>query len=76
MHEITARALSLAHETLRCGVPYFREGRLIPIRTSAHLIVFDAEKVSPLYTMLEVQPTDETLVGRKANFTSGDFKGH
>lgn len=73
MHEITARALSLAHETLRCGVPHFRERRLIPIRTSAHLIVFDVEKVSPLYTMLEVQPTDETLVGRKDNFTSGDF---
>jgi DNA/RNA endonuclease G (NUC1) len=34
--------------------------------------VFDAEKISPLYTMLEVQPTDETNVGRKDNFSSGD----
>ncbi len=73
MHEITARALSLAHETLRCGVPHFRERKLIPIRTSAHLIVFDTEKISPLYTMLEVAPHDETNVGRKDNFVSGDI---
>lgn len=73
MHEITARALTLAHETFRCGVPHFRERRLIPIRTSAHLIVFDAAKISPLYTMLEVQPTDETNVKRKDNFSSGDI---
>ena len=72
MHEITARALTLAHESFRCGVPHFRERRLIPIRTSAHLIVFDAEKISPLYTMLEVQPTGETNVDRKDNFSSGD----
>lgn len=73
MQEIAARALTLAHPTLRCGVPHFREKRYIPIRTSAHLIVFDPEKISPLYTMLEVQPTDETLVERKDNFTSGDL---
>ena len=73
MHEITARALTLAHETLRCGVPHFRERRLIPIRTSAHLIVFDAAKISPLYTMLKVEPTDETLVDREDNFSSGDI---
>ena len=72
MHEITARALTLAHETFRCGVPHFRERRLIPIRTSAHLIVFDCEKISPLYTMLEVRPTDETNVKRDDNFSSGD----
>jgi len=72
MHEITASALTLAHETFRCGVPHFRERRLIPIRTSAHLIVFDAEKISLLYTMLEVLPTDETNVERKDNFSSGD----
>ena len=72
MHEITARALTLSHETFRCGVPHFRERRLIPIRTSAHLIVFDADKISPLYTMLEVQPTDETNVTRHDNFSSGD----
>ena len=46
MHEIAARALTLAHPTLRCGVPHFREKRYIPIRTSAHLIVFDAERMS------------------------------
>ena len=72
MHAIAAKALTLAHEMFRCGVPHFRERRLIPIRTSAHLIVFDAERISPLYTMLEVQPTDETNVGRKDNFNSGD----
>ena len=77
MHEITARALTLAHETFRCGVPHFRERRLIPIRTSAHLIVFDAEKISPLYTMLEVDPTEarktkEIKVERIDNFSSGD----
>jgi len=72
MHEITAKALSLAHGIFRCGVPHFRERKLIPIRTSAHLIVFDVDKVSPLYTMLEVQPTDETNVERKDNFFSGD----
>jgi DNA/RNA endonuclease G (NUC1) len=64
--------LTLAHDTFRCGVPHFRERRLIPIRTSAHLIVFDAEKISPLYTMLEVRPTDETKVGRDDNFSGGD----
>ena len=78
MHEIAARALSLAHETLRCGVPHFRERRLIPIRTSAHLIVFDPEKISPLYTMLEVDPTEASKditdkVKRLDNFSSGDF---
>ena len=72
MHEIAAKALTLAHDTFRCGVPHFRERPLIPIRTSAHLIVFDAEKISPLYTMLKVQPTDETNVDRKDNFSSGD----
>jgi DNA/RNA endonuclease G (NUC1) len=73
MHEITAKALTLAHETLRCGVPHFRERRLIPIRTSAHLIVFDVARISPLYTMLEVQPIDETSVDRHDNFSSGDI---
>jgi DNA/RNA endonuclease G (NUC1) len=72
MHEIAARALTLAHPTFRCGVPHFRERRLIPIRTSAHLIVFDAKRISLLYTMLEVRPTDETNVGREDNFSSGD----
>ena len=72
MHEIIARALAMANETFRCGVPHFRERQLIPIRTSAHLIVFDVEKISPLYTMLEVRPTDETNVERKDNFSSGD----
>ncbi len=72
MHETVAKALTLAHETLRCGVPHFRERKLIPIRTTAHLIVFDAEKISPLYTMLEVRPTDETATDRKDNFSSGD----
>ena len=73
MHELAARALTLAHDTFRCGVPHFRERRLIPIRTSAHLIVFDVAKISPLYTMLEVQPTDETIVKREDNFSSGDI---
>ena len=73
MHELAARALTLAHETFRCGVPHFRERRLIPIRTSAHLIVFDAAKISPLYTMLEVSPTDVTDVKREDNFSSGDL---
>ena len=72
MHEIAAKALTLAHETFRCGVPHIRERRLIPIRTSAHLIVFDAAKISPLYTMLEVKPTGETNVARNDNFSSGD----
>ncbi len=49
---------------------------MIPIRTSAHLIVFDVEKISPLYTMLEVQPPvnmeDFKKVDREDNFTSGD----
>jgi DNA/RNA endonuclease G (NUC1) len=72
MQEVVAKALTLAHDTLRCGVPHFRERRLIPIRTSAHLIVFDAEKISLLYTMLEVRPTDETNVERRDNFSSGD----
>ena len=73
MHELAAQALTLAHPTLRCGVPHFREKRYIPIRTSAHLIVFDPEKISPLYTMLEAQPTDETVIEREDNFTSGDI---
>lgn len=73
MQEIAAKALTLAHETFRCGVPHFRERKLIPIRTSAHLIVFDAAKISPLYTMLEASPTDESNVGRKDNFSSGDI---
>ena len=78
MHEIAARALTLAHETFRCGVPHFRERRLIPIRTSAHLIVFEADKISPLYTMLEVDPTEaskaqDDKVERKDNFSSGDI---
>lgn len=73
MHELAARALTLAHETFRCGVPHFRERRLIPIRTSAHLIVFDPSKISPLYTMLEVGPTHEKNVEREDNFSSGDI---
>jgi DNA/RNA endonuclease G (NUC1) len=73
MHELAARALSLAHETFRCGVPHFRERRIIPIRTSAHLIIFDAARISPLYTMLEVNPTDVTDVKREDNFSSGDI---
>lgn len=72
MHKIAAKALTLSHETFRCGVPHFRERPLIPIRTAAHLIVFDALRISPLYTMLEVKPTDETNVGREDNFSSGD----
>lgn len=72
MHEIAAKALALAHDTFRCGVPHFRERRLIPIRTSAHQFVFDVDKVSPLYTMLEVRPTDKTNVEREDNFSSGD----
>ena len=72
MHEITAKALTLAHPVFRCGVPHFRERRLIPIRTAAHLIVFDVAKISLLYTMLEVKPTDETNVARDDNFSSGD----
>lgn len=44
---------------------------MIPIRTSAHFIVFDVEKKSPLYTMLEIRPDDETAVPRKDNFTDG-----
>ncbi|MDH3743514.1 MAG: hypothetical protein OES47_00260 [Acidobacteriota bacterium] len=35
--------------------------------------MFDAAKISPLYTMLEVQPTDETVVKREDNFSSGDI---
>ena len=57
MHEIAAKALTLAHPTFRCGVPHFRERRLIPLRTTAHLIVFDAKRISPLYTMLEDSQT-------------------
>lgn len=72
MYEIAAKALTLVHETFRCGVPHFRERRLIPIRTSSHLIVFDVDKISPLYTMLQVKPTDETNVPRRDNFSSGD----
>ena len=72
MHDVAAKALTLAHDTFRCGVPHFRERPLIPIRTSAHLIVFDAAKASVLYTMLKVQPTYETNVGRQDNFSSGD----
>ena len=72
MLEIAAKALTLVHETFRCGVPHFRERPLIPIRTSAHLIVFDAAKISPLYTMLKVEPTDATNIDRKDNFSSGD----
>lgn len=72
MHELAAKALTLAHDVFRCGVPHFREQRFIPIRTSSHLIVFDPLKISPLYTMLEVLPTDETNVARKDNFVSGD----
>lgn len=77
MQELAARALTLAHETFRCGVPHFRERRLIPIRTSAHLIVFDAAKISPLYTMLQVDPTEaskdkDLKVARVDNFSSGD----
>ena len=34
--------------------------------------MFDAAKISPLYTMLEVSPTNGTNVGRKDNFSSGD----
>ncbi len=73
MHELAAKALTLAHPTLRCGVPHIREKRYIPIRTSAHLIVFDPEKISPLYTMLEAAPTDLNETPRKDNFTSGDL---
>lgn len=78
MHEITARALTLAHEAFRCGVPHFRERKLIPIRTSAHLIVFDAARISPLFTMLEVDPTKagkdtKDKVEREDNFSSGDI---
>jgi DNA/RNA endonuclease G (NUC1) len=72
VYSIAARALTLAHDTFRCGVPPFRERPLSPIRTSAHLIVFDAVKVSPLYTMLKLQPTDETNVDREDNFSNGD----
>ena len=73
MHEITAKALSLIHETLRCGVPHFRERPLIPIRTSAHLIIIDAAKVSPLYTMLEVDPTEANReMGEKKASKDGD----
>lgn len=77
MHEIAARALTLAHETFRCGVPHFRERKLIPIRTSAHLIVFDTEKISPLYTMLELDPEkadkpQELKRERVDNFSNGD----
>ncbi len=78
MYQIAARALTLVHDTFRCGVPHFRERRLIPIRTSAHLILFDAEKISPLYTMLEVDPTEANQdnsdrVARRDNFSSGDI---
>ncbi|MGI9315934.1 MAG: DNA/RNA non-specific endonuclease [bacterium] len=73
MYSLAAKALTLAHETFRCGVPHFRERRILPIRTSAHLIVFDIDKISPLYTMLQVKPTDETNVGREDNFVSGDI---
>lgn len=76
MYEIAARALTLAHDIFRCGVPRFRERRLIPIRTSAHLIVFDADRISPLYTMLKLDPTeanDPDRVARVDNFTSGDL---
>lgn len=72
MYALAAKLLTLAHETFRCGVPHFRERQLIPIRTSAHLIVFDVEKISPLYTMLKLKPTDETNVMRDDNFSSGD----
>lgn len=72
MYSIAAKALTPAHDTFRCGVPHFRERPLIPIRTSAHLIVFDAAKISPLYTMLKLQPTDETNVDREDNFSDGD----
>jgi DNA/RNA endonuclease G (NUC1) len=71
MYEPIAKALTLADDLFRCGVPHFRERRLIPIRTSAHFIVFDVEKKSPLYTMLKVCPDDETVVKRKDNFTDG-----
>ena len=67
MHEITARLLSLSHETLRCGAPHFRERKLIPIRTSGHLIVFDVEKISPLYTMLAVQSPVEVAELKKSH---------
>ena len=73
MHELAAKALTLAHPTLRCGIPHFREKTFIPIRTSAHLIIFDPERISPLYTMLEASPTDLSDVPRKDNFTSGDI---
>jgi DNA/RNA endonuclease G (NUC1) len=71
MYEPLAKALTLTHDLFRCGVPHFKERKLIPIRTSAHLIVFDVEKKSPLYTMLEVRPDDTTTVDRKDNFTDG-----
>ena len=34
--------------------------------------MFDVEKISLLYTMLEVKPTDETNIERQDNFSSGD----
>ena len=71
MYAPLAKALTLTHDLFRCGVPHFRERELIPIRTSAHFIVFDVEKKSPLYTMLEIRPDDETAVPRKDNFTDG-----
>lgn len=74
MHESVAKALSLTHTVFRPGVPHFRERRLIPIRTAAHLIVFDVDKVSALYTMMHVTPGNrEVNVGRKDNFVSGDM---
>lgn len=71
MYEPLAKALTLTNDLFRCGVPHFRERKFIPIRTSAHFIVFDPEKKSPLYTMLEVRPDDKTVVGREDNFTDG-----
>ena len=72
MRESLAQALTLAHDNLRFGVPHFRERPLIPIRTPVYLLVFDPERLSPLYTMLAIQLRLQTEVQQTDNLTSGD----
>ena len=74
MYESLAKVLTFTHEAFRFGVPHFPARNIIPIRTSAHFIAFDADRISPLYTMTGVTPgSSETNVSREDNFASGEF---
>jgi len=76
MHEAFAKLATFWPGGLfSAGIPHFIERNIIPVPTSAHFIAFDADRIAPVYAIRQIHgDSGEVNVGRKDNFTDGDWR--